>query len=45
MSADRIAVKDGGRIIDVGTHDDLLGRCGLYAHLYNTQFADTSGSQ
>jgi len=45
MSADRIAIMDAGLIVDVGSHEELLGRCGLYAHLYNTQFADTSGSQ
>jgi hypothetical protein len=24
---------DGGRIVDRGTHDDLLGRCPLYAEI------------
>jgi len=43
LSADMIAVMDDGRIIDSGTHDELLQRCTLYAHLYRTQFADTGG--
>jgi ATP-binding cassette, subfamily B, bacterial len=37
-SADLILVIDGGRIVDRGTHADLLGRSGLYADLYRTQF-------
>jgi ATP-binding cassette subfamily B protein len=31
--ADRIAVLDGGRIIDTGTHDELWDRCRLYRDL------------
>lgn len=38
MSADVIYVVDEGRIIEYGTHHDLLERCGLYAELYNEQF-------
>jgi ATP-binding cassette subfamily B protein len=30
-SADRIAVIDGGRIAEIGTHDDLVAADGLYA--------------
>ena len=43
MSADRIVVMEDGGITDVGTHDELIKRCRLYAHLYNTQFSDTGG--
>ncbi len=38
--ADQLLVIDGGRIIEQGTHDELLARGGLYAELYTTQFAD-----
>ncbi len=38
--ADRILVLDQGRIVQQGTHTELLAEGGLYAHLYRTQFAD-----
>ncbi len=37
--ADQILVVDDGRIIERGTHAQLVGAGGLYADLYRTQFA------
>jgi len=36
--ADQILVVDGGRIVERGTHEELLLRDGTYADLYRTQF-------
>lgn len=39
-AADEILVMEGGRIVERGTHPDLLAANGRYAELYNTQFAE-----
>ncbi|HAM24894.1 MAG TPA: hypothetical protein DCM51_04980, partial [Actinobacteria bacterium] len=36
--ADQILVVDQGRIVERGSHHDLLAAGGLYADLYRTQF-------
>jgi ATP-binding cassette subfamily B protein len=38
-NADQIIVVDAGKVVDRGTHDELLQRGGLYAELYRIQFA------
>ena len=38
--ADRIVVLDRGRIIETGTHSELLRRNGVYKKLYRTQFQE-----
>ncbi len=38
LKADRILVMDGGRIVDEGTHAELVARDGLYAKLARLQF-------
>jgi len=37
-AADKILVLEKGQLVEQGTHDELLGRKGLYAELYETQF-------
>jgi len=39
-AADEIAVVERGRIVERGTHDELIAAGGLYAELSRTQFAD-----
>jgi ATP-binding cassette subfamily B protein len=40
LSADLILVMDNGRLVEQGTHAELLQRGGLYAKLYQTQFRE-----
>jgi ATP-binding cassette subfamily B protein len=44
INADKLLVIDGGRIVETGTHDELLAQGGLYQKLYNMQFLSESAS-
>ena len=38
LAADQILVMDQGRLVEQGTHAQLLAKNGLYSNLYETQF-------
>lgn len=38
--ADKIVVLDRGRVVDTGSHDQLMSRGGIYRDLYELQFSD-----
>jgi len=43
VDADRIVVVDAGRVVESGTHSELLARAGVYADLYANQTGRTDG--
>ncbi|MDQ2632216.1 MAG: ABC transporter transmembrane domain-containing protein [Pseudomonadota bacterium] len=44
LSADRILVMDGGRIVEEGTHQSLVAKGGIYAGLARLQFETGAGA-
>ena len=42
--ADQVLVLDGGRLVEQGTHAELLALGGVYAHLHAMQFREGNGS-
>lgn len=45
LDADSIVVLDGGRVVDQGSHAELLARGGLYADLHDLQFNTSAGGR
>jgi ABC-type multidrug transport system fused ATPase/permease subunit len=37
LAADRIVVLESGRVVDIGSHAELIARAGLYSRLYRAQ--------
>ena len=44
MRADKILVVDAGRVVETGTHAELIARNGLYAHYVAIQFGERSAA-
>lgn len=42
--ADRIVVLEHGRVVEIGSHGELIGRGGLYARLHSIQFASVENT-
>jgi subfamily B ATP-binding cassette protein MsbA len=40
-NADQVVVLDSGKVVEKGTHDELLAAGGVYAALYRTQFSNS----
>jgi len=40
-SADKIVVMDKGRIVEIGSHEELMALSGQYAHMYDRDFAES----
>ena len=44
VNANRIFVMDKGRVVDIGSHAELLARPGIYRDLYQLQFSERAAA-
>ena len=42
MNADKIIVLDEGKIVDMGTHDELLKTCKIYQEIAHSQLKEVA---
>ena len=40
MTMDKVIVLDGGAVVDIGTHDELMERCAIYQDIYRSQYGE-----
>lgn len=45
MDSDRIIVMDEGRVVDIGTHDELMARSEIYREVYDSQMESSEGGE
>ena len=45
MDSDRIIVMDEGRVVDIGTHEELMARSTIYREVYDSQMENSEGGE
>ena len=40
MTMDKVIVLDGGAVVDIGMHDELMERCAIYQDIYRSQYGE-----
>lgn len=43
--ADQIIVLDDGEMADIGSHEELIGRCSVYQEIYYSQYPKEKEAQ
>ena len=45
MQADKIIVLDEGKMVGMGTHQELIRSCEIYQEIYNSQFKKVEANE